>query len=225
MTELALIKLTRPETSNDEGALLSRIERMERKIDAQASGARATVTTPTPSSPAKLQAVPAEAEDEGDPTDDFETPVAEEVPAAEPETPEKQLPELDITLEQLNNVWAGLFGSLRDVLGARRWAYFREAVPAGVQGNTIILEVAHDFHYQSLNSDDAVTSIVATRASDLLGSQVHVRFRLKAGSTTQGSDEAHEDKIDLDDLEERPEGSSDPAELLAAELGAEVVED
>jgi DNA polymerase-3 subunit gamma/tau len=224
MTELALIKLTRPETSNDQGALLSRIERMERKIDAQAGGARPSATTATPSSPAKLQAVPVPDEDEGDPTDNFETPVAAEVPADEPAAAEKQLPELDITLDQLNNVWAGLFGSLRDVLGARRWAYFREAVPAGVQGNTIILEVAHDFHYQSLNSDDAVTSIVATRASDLLGSQVRVRFRLKAGSA-QGSNEAHEDKIDFDELEERPEGSSDPAELLAAELGAEVVED
>ncbi len=225
MTELALIKLTRPETSNDQGALLSRIERMERKIDAQASGARPPITTATPSSPAKLQAVPEdEDDDEADPTDNFETPVVKEVPAAAPAVPEQNLPELDITLDQLNNVWAGLFGSLRDVLGARRWAYFREAVPAGVQGNTIVLEVAHDFHYQSLNSDDAVTSIVATRASDLLGSQVHVRFRLKAGSTG-GSAEAQEDKIDLDDLEERPEGSSDPAALLAAELGAEVVED
>ncbi len=227
MTELALIKLTRPETSNDQGALLSRIERMERKIDAQASGARPAATSPTPSSPAKLHAVIATEtdDDEADPTDNFETPVPKEEPAEEPAAPEKQLPELDITLDQLNNVWAGLFGSLRDVLGARRWAYFREAVPAGVQGNTIILEVAHDFHYQSLNSDDAVTSIVATRASDLLGSQVHVRFRLKPGSSGGSDESSHEDKIDLDDLEERPEGSSDPAELLAAELGAEVVED
>ncbi|MEX1037950.1 MAG: DNA polymerase III subunit gamma/tau [Acidimicrobiia bacterium] len=223
MTELALIKLTRPETSNDQGALLSRIERMERKIDAQASAPR-PVTTATPSSPAKPKPIAPSPDPEADPTDNFETPAPKEEPAEVPETTTEELPELDITLEQLNNVWAGLFGSLRDVLGARRWAYFREAVPAGVQGNTIILEVAHDFHYQSLNADDAVTSIVATRASDLLGSQVKVRFRLKAGSPA-GSADASEEQIDLDDLEERAEGSSDPTDLLAAELGAEVVDD
>ncbi|REK23159.1 MAG: hypothetical protein DWQ40_02460, partial [Actinobacteria bacterium] len=136
---------------------------------------------------------------------------------------EEPLPELDISLDQLNNVWPGLFGSLRDVLGARRWAYFREAVPAAVDGNTIILEVAHDFHYQSLQSDDAVSAIVATRASDLLGSQVRVRFRLKDGAGEgSGSGDV---EIDLDDLEERPQGSADPTQLLAAELGAEVVDD
>jgi DNA polymerase-3 subunit gamma/tau len=222
MTELALIKLTRPETGNDEGALLARIERLERKLDAQASAPRTQPTTPA------APKVPVEPDAEGvgaDPTDSFESPAATEEPVAEEVAAStEELPELDISLEQLNNVWAGLFGSLRDVLGARRWAYFREAVPAGVQGNTIILEVAHDFHYQSLNADDAVTSIVATRASDLLGIQVRVRFRLKAGtSPSAGGDEASQ--IDLDDLEERADASSDPTALLAAELGAEVVED
>jgi hypothetical protein len=134
------------------------------------------------------------------------------------------LPELDVSLEQLNNVWPGLFGSLRDVLGARRWAYFREAVPAAVDGSTIVLEVAHDFHYQSLESDDAVTSIVATRASDLLGSQVRVRFRLKEGGSGPRKVDTDE-QIDLDQLEERPQSTTDPTELLASELGAEVVDD
>jgi DNA polymerase-3 subunit gamma/tau len=223
MTELALIKLTRPETGNDEGALLARIERMERKLDAQAVAPRVLPTT-TPASP-KIQTEPDPAGADSDPTDNFESPLATEEPEAEkPAASSEELPELDVSLEQLNNVWAGLFGSLRDVLGARRWAYFREAVPAGVQGNTIILEVAHDFHYQSLSADDAVTSIVATRASDLLGSQVKVRFRLKAGTTPSGGDD-EASQIDLDDLEERPNASSDPTELLASELGAEVVED
>jgi hypothetical protein len=196
---------------------------MERKLDAQAVAPRVQPTT-TPASP-KTQAEPDPADADSDPTDNFESPVATEEPEAEkPAARSEELPELDVSLEQLNNVWAGLFGSLRDVLGARRWAYFREAVPAGVQGNTIILEVAHDFHYQSLSADDAVTSIVATRASDLLGSQVKVRFRLKAGTTPSGGDD-EASQIDLDDLEERPNASSDPTELLASELGAEVVED
>jgi hypothetical protein len=109
---------------------------------------------------------------------------------------------------------------LRDVLGARRWAFFREAVPASVDGDVIVLEVAHDFHLQSLQEDDAVAAIVATRASDLLGGAVRVRFGLRAGG-----DGADEQTIDMNQLEDRPQSSADPTSLLAMELGAEVVEE
>ena len=47
--------------------------------------------------------------------------------------PTSDAPALDVSFEQLQKVWPGLFGSLRDVLGARRWAFFREAVPAAVE--------------------------------------------------------------------------------------------
>lgn len=219
MTELALIKLTRPDTSSDEGAILARMERIERRLDAQTTPVAARPSAAPP--PVTSQATEVESK-EAPATETPETEAPTEA-AQQQARADTGLPELDVTLEQLNNVWAGLFGSLRDVLGARRWAYFREAVPAAVDGSTIVLEVAHDFHYQSLQSDDAVSSIVATRASDLLGSQVGVRFRLKPGS----GDESRADtpEIDLDDLEDRPQPSTDPTELLAAELGAEVVDD
>ncbi len=219
MTELALIKLTRPETSGDQAALLSRVERVERKVS-QGAGSAAAVVPATPARPKPVEVV----------EEDQPEPVAEST-SAEPETaespivpePEPALPEINVSFDELKNVWASLFGSLREVLGARRWAYFREAVPAGVDGNTIILEVAHDFHFQSLQSDDAVAAIVATRASDLLGGQVKVRFRVKESSADPTA--AEQDAIDLDDLEERDEAATDPTDLLASELGAEVVEE
>ena len=223
MTELALIKLTRPETATDNEALLSRIERMERRIGSQtAPSSRPT----TPASPAPT--TPADSPTSG--RDRDSTPIAAEAAAtaSKPESdPGEELPEkpkgpaLDVSFEQLKAVWPGLFGSLRDVLGARRWAYFREAVPVGVDGNIIILEVAHDFHFQSLQSDDAVAAVVSTRASDLLGGEVGVRFRVKEGSSS-GDDE---DEVDLNQLETRDDQATDPTALLAAELGAEVVED
>lgn len=227
MTELALIKLTRPETSTDEAAMLARLERMERRLDAQSSGASRPSSSPTPVAPQpRREPSPSDETADSQASEEKVEPAVgqESGPASDQgQEDEEPLPELDISLDQLNNVWPGLFGSLRDVLGARRWAYFREAVPAAVDGNTIILEVAHDFHYQSLQSDDAVSAIVATRASDLLGSQVRVRFRLKDGAGEgSGSGDV---EIDLDDLEERPQGSADPTQLLAAELGAEVVDD
>jgi hypothetical protein len=106
-------------------------------------------------------------------------------------------------------------------LGARRWAFFREAVPAAVEGNVIVLEVPHGFHLQSLQEDDAVAAIVATRAGDLLGGTVRVRFGLRESV----ADGAGDQTIDMTQLEERPEVTTDPTSLLASELGAEVVDE
>jgi DNA polymerase-3 subunit gamma/tau len=210
MTELALIKLTRPETAGDTEALLSRVERIERRLGKpEPVPAHAQVTT-----------APASPEAPAAPERPAPAPVAAEDGAA-PAEPEVEGPAIDISFDQLQKVWPGLFGSLRDVLGARRWAFFREAVPAGVEGNVIVLEVPHGFHLQSLQEDDAVAAIVATRAGDLLGSPVKVRFGLREPVQEAGGDQV----IDMNQLEERPEALSDPTSLLAAELGAEVVEE
>jgi len=215
MTELALIKLTRPETASDPEAVLSRVERIERRLG-----------KPDPVPPL---AAPA-AKDEAAPPEQAVAPAPPVAPAAatvsqgeeEPATQqEMEAPAIDVSFDQLQKVWPGLFGSLRDVLGARRWAFFREAVPAAVEGNVIVLEVPHGFHLQSLQEDDAVAAIVATRAGDLLGGPVQVRFGLREGVDDGDGDQT----IDMSQLEERPEATADPTSLLASELGAEVIEE
>lgn len=217
MTELALIKLTRPETASDTEALLSRVERIERRLGkpepvspvgatASASAASASEAPAVEPPPVQQVAVPSENGEPGQ--------------LVEPTLPAPAAAQIDVSFDQLQKVWPGLFGSLRDVLGARRWAFFREAVPASVDGDVIVLEVAHDFHLQSLQEDDAVAAIVATRAGDLLGGPVRVRFGLRAGA-----DGEEEQTIDMSQLEERPQVSTDPTTLLAAELGAEVVDE
>jgi DNA polymerase-3 subunit gamma/tau len=210
MTELALIKLTRPETASDTDALLSRVERIERRLGKP---------EPVPA-PSAVSAVPVSPAEPVAPEKPSPAPVVEENGAAVAE-PAAEAPAIDVSFEQLQKVWPGLFGSLRDVLGARRWAFFREAVPAGVEGNVIVLEVPHGFHLQSLQEDDAVAAIVATRAGDLLGGTVKVRFGLREAAQDGGGDQT----IDMTQLEERPDIPSDPTSLLAAELGAEVVEE
>ncbi len=218
MTELALIKLTRPETASDSEALLSRVERIERRLGrpdqvAPVGSSRAVADEPAPAPLTPMERPPTQRDVAVAPT----TSPAPEV--EEPKTSEEPGPAIDVSFEQLQKVWPGLFGSLRDVLGARRWAFFREAVPAAVEGNVIVLEVAHDFHLQSLQEDDAVAAIVATRAGDLLGGPVRIRFGLRDG--VEGPEEY---TIDIDQLEDRPE-TADPTSLLAAELGAEVVDE
>ncbi len=213
MTELALIKLTRPETASDPEALIARMDRLERRMGRPTEPAAASAA-PQPVTPQReeAKAVP----------ETTEEPVAE--PAdSEPPTPEPPTPEspegapIDISLENLTKVWPGLFGSLAEVLGSRRWALFREAVPVAVDHRTIVLEVPAGFHLSSLQEDDSVARIVATKAGDLLGGQVRVVFRAR------GSAAPVTDDIDLDDLEDRP--TADPQSLLASELGARVVEE
>ena len=209
MTELALIKLTRPETASDAEALLSRVERMERRLG-KPDPVPPVATTTQPAIEPAIEETPAV------------VPIAEVAVVEEPVSqPAAESPAIDVSLEQLQKVWPGLFGSLRDVLGARRWAFFREAVPAAVEGNVIVLEVPHGFHLQSLQEDDAVAAIVATRAGDLLGGPVRVRFDLREG----GGDGAGDQTIDMTQLEDRPAASTDPTSLLATELGAEVVDE
>src|SRR3970282_3020209 len=96
----------------------------------------------------------------------------------------------------------------------------REAVRVSVEGATITWEVAPDFHLQSLQEDDVVASIVATRAGDLLGGEVQVRFGLREGVDDGDGDQ----NIDMSQLEERPEATADPTSLLASDLRAEGVE-
>jgi DNA polymerase III subunit gamma/tau len=221
MTELALIKLTRPETASDPESLIARMDRLERRIGKPAEVSPQPAVTPRPATPARdVTDEGAGEEKTGDQGDELSRAAAPLV--AEDDGPETEdQPQIDISFEQLQKVWPGLFGGLRDLLGARRWAFFREAVPAAVERNTIILEVAHDFHLSSLEQDDAVAPIVAAKASDLLGGPVKVRFRLKSGASDGDDDEA----VDLDDLEERSGAETDPATLLQSELGAKVVDD
>jgi DNA polymerase-3 subunit gamma/tau len=209
MAELALIKLTRPETATDSEALISRMDRLERKLGKGPEMA-----------PRSAEPKPAPVSRSVEPTEDeLSRAAAPLVSEAEPDQDEEQQA-IDVTFESLQKVWPGLFGGLRDLLGARRWAFFREAVPAAVERNTIVLEVAHDFHLSSLEQDDAVAPIVAAKASDLLGTPVKVKFRLKDG----GADRS-DDAVDLAQLQDRPTADADPAALLESELGAKVVED
>ena len=208
MTELALIKLTRPETSSDVDSLLARVERLARRL------AR---SEPTRRSDEPLRSSTQTSDQDQTPATDSNGDALPDIAVAPAVAPS---PDVEVSLEQLKAIWPGLFGSLREVLGARRWAFFREAVPAAVDGNAIVLEVAHDFHLQSLQEDDAVAKIVGTRASELLKAPVQVRFALRDA----GSDDSDAD-IDITQLEERPAEKMDPMSLLSSELGAEVVEE
>jgi hypothetical protein len=133
-----------------------------------------------------------------------------------------------LTLAQFQNVWPSLFGGLRDLLGARRWALFRETEPGAAEGNVLVVAVRHDFHLRALRDDPAVAKIVATRAGDLLGAEVRVEFRPFGDSgQVDGATEDDLEDVELspDRLVEAPPDTADPFKLVTEELGAQVVDE
>ncbi len=290
MLELAVIKLSRPETGSDPEALHARIDRLERRIAASgptiatgsppaASGRSVTAAPDTPSTaegsgspvagvevaskpdlhlvePQPVESRPADeideaAEGEADRTDtDGDATVA--ATGARPEQPDPPArtgppdEEASVTMAQFETIWPRLFEGLRDVLGSRRWALFRETRAGATSGSTLWVDVKYDFHLKSLQDDDVVRSVVATRAGDLLGLPVEVAFRLVgeprpstdtagdsglgASSRRGGDAKDHPEGVDGDEIDperllEAPPDVADPLRLVTDELGAKVVEE
>ncbi len=245
MLELALIRLTRPETDSGADALLARLERLERMVASgvSPSPSPSRIEAP-PARPPRIEALPAEAAGTppARPIEETAAPSSPSVPedrgevesagSEEPtantaaqavEPPEAPAPVTDLTLARVQEVWPQLFATLRDVLGARRWALFREATPGAVAGDTVVLDVKYEFHLESLQNDEAIGKIVSTRLGDLLGGAVEVRFRwADADPVVDLSEERSPEK---DTLLEAPVDVTDPVRLVADELGAEIVEE
>jgi hypothetical protein len=223
MVELAVIKLTRPETASDPAALVSRVDRLERRVASGAGPApRPAVAEPTrPEDPFAEPAAPPTQEMAGDPQPDQPAPGSGAENGAPPA----------VGMDQFQAIWPTLFGGLRDLLGSRRWALFRETEPGAVEGNTLVVAVKYDFHLKALQEDEAVRSIVGTRAGDLLGVPVDVAFRqFVDGRPLPVLDPAAAEEFPAVDMEpdrlvEAPPDLTDPVKLIGDELGGTVVEE
>jgi len=120
MTELAMIKLTRPETATDPEALIARMDRLERRMGKPGetpAAARPVVSTEALSE-ASVGKEPEDEPKEAKPEDELTEAAAPLVPEAPAEEEKSKPAAIDISFEQLQKIWPGLFGSLRDVLGA-----------------------------------------------------------------------------------------------------------
>ncbi|HDH03374.1 MAG TPA: DNA polymerase III subunit gamma/tau, partial [Actinobacteria bacterium] len=198
MLELSMLKLTRPEVSDDPAALSARIAKLEQatphagaqkvqeaeavadRDQGDSSGTTPVVTDPKAEgtdAPASVRE--ADVEEAGalrteEPTDAME--LEADVSAADLEDGS---PSAVPTSADLDRIWPQLVAAVRE-LGARREAVFRESSPDGVEGSTVVLTVpAHlEFHLEQLTSDKELRTFVTDRASALLGSLVEVEFRI-----------------------------------------------
>ncbi|HJQ94848.1 MAG TPA: DNA polymerase III subunit gamma/tau [Acidimicrobiia bacterium] len=217
MVELAVIRLTRPETSSDPDALTARLERLERGSVEVSPLVASSVAPPSPATPVLPPAG-------GETSSKKFPPPANEVSLGGGGAAGDGGGSGSLTMEAVQRIWPSLFGSLRQVLGPRRWALFREAAPGDVEeGRRLILDVSQDFHLEGLRTDPVVSALVATQAADLLGFPIEVGFR-KTGDLPEADDiPVDEGSLDKDRLFEAPPEAIDPTALLEKELGATLV--
>lgn len=258
MVELALIRLSRPETAPDLPSMLSRLDRLERRSPAEpsaiSSGPAPAAVSISPEAPMSAEAnrqtadagVVNQASSEADKPTTRRKKSAGKVPsepatsrtepaavAAEPPDPVQSTKSsglnASVSIAQFEAVWPQLFGGLRDLLGPRRWALFRETAPGGVEGDTLFINVRHSFHLEALRADPAVPKIVATRLGDLLGSEVKVAFKGVVEPTSAPEMDAEPDlssvEFQKDRLVEAPSAIADPMSLVQDTLGGRIVDE
>ena len=200
MLELAVLRLSRPELDDRPEALLRRIERLEK--GRPAAPTRAT-TAATP------RAVPVAdgAEPPAAPT--RATPRA--VPASAPPS------DRPLTYGDLYRVWPQLKNTVIEEVGSRTGAYFRDVVPGGVEGSTLVLSVPYEFHHRALSSDNELAALLARVAGDLLARPVTIKLRLDVAESEGGSGRGRDPAPPLPDPAPEPDPEPPaPAEPTSA---------
>lgn len=193
VVELAILRLTRPETVPDLDGVTVRIDRLERRLRDIERGDR------TAASPSAVEATKDEVLAPDRPfsktseTAAFE-PASEETVATESAAhvqeseptvgtdtgePEPASGESPLDLADFERVWPAIVAQIRQDIGPRRHALLKEASPAAVTGGTVMFEVAAHmhFHLEQLKADAGITDAISTAAVDQLGRQVTVAFR------------------------------------------------
>lgn len=240
MTEITLLKLTRPEVAVDLPSMQARLDTLERRVSAIARMApsgggdspdQTVQPTTAPSVPAPVAAAP---EATAPPTlklvatppdpdpEALSNVVASSSPPASPSA------EVEIDLTAFKNIWPALSAQVKDELGNRRHALFREARPGLVDGSVLVIHVPGHlgFHLEQMISDPQFASAVSVSASALLGGTVTTRFEAdNADQNTPASPEpdGRDEVVDKDRMAEA--APSDPVALVEDLLGGEVIDE
>ena len=245
MVEITLLKLTRPQTAGDPASMMARIEQLEQRVR------RLGVAPPVAARP-----IAEPPNDEAATGDDLpriaEIAAVAEAPTTavgatggpslvEPSEPDEAEigsppaataiePLTDLTIGQFEAIWPALVAGIRDDLGPRRQALFREASPGSVEGSTVTLLLPDhlSFHLEQLQADDLVQQVVQVRAAELLGGSIRIQFR--SGSMTgegplSSEPEAAEGLPNKHQLLEAPSAATDPDALVEGLLGGQVIEE
>ncbi len=235
VVELTVLQMCRPETSEDLAALTARLDRVEDRLRrVQVTGVPSASTTPsvvvtTPvqpelAAPTPPRATPATAKPR--PTAQAEAPFESVAPILV-QVSSTLAPIAGLTLDVVQTAWPEVVAKIRDEVGPRRFALFREVRPADVTDATIMLEIPASlpFHLARLGEDDALNATAVRVLGEVLGGGVRIAYRSGVALDASASINAEPHRApDRDTLTGEGEGAIDPAALMAHLLDGEVVE-
>ena len=229
VVELAILRLTRPETVPDLAGINVRLDRAERQIRALEQGAPArTQNTEHRTQPAEAVSKDLESDRPFESVADDEPMGAEQDPKSEIRDPTSQSkPTGSLVFADFERAWPAIAAEIRADLGPRRHALLKEARPATVENGTVVFEIASHmhFHLEQLKADTEIARAIASAGAEHLGMAVDVAFR-PAGESPKSAESVEERAPDKDDLMEAPNGGADDPEKAVLDiLGGEIVGD
>ncbi|MEA3502357.1 MAG: hypothetical protein U9R47_06250, partial [Actinomycetota bacterium] len=251
MLELAVIRLTRPETTVDAEALAERMDRLETEVKmgmvpSRQSPVAGTETTPVAGveeSPDASPQSPVESQEKAATDAGTESPVEDQEPADKPDTAvpttNYQLPATPdevgsaggaaVTLAEFSAAWPVIVSRIRSDFGARRHAFVKVAEPRSVEGSVAVLTMpSHQhFHLEQLNADEQLRTALESIAAEILGSALTLQFRSGDDPAPQENEVVDEPPLrapEKDDLEEGKD-REDPADMVVDLLGGTIIEE
>ena len=235
VVELAVLRLTRPETVPDLSGITVRLDRVERDVRGLTTHhdqSSAVSRPPSEKQPTPDEASLAPERPFGQATDDTPQTTHDEEqqePNADDDSQKAeggvQAPELDFS--EFERAWPAIVAQIRQDVGPRRHALLKEASPAGVENGIVIFEVASHmhFHLEQLKADDGIAAAISAAGMDHLGQPVSIAFRSSDAPTRSEQPEV-EVVPDKDDLAESNDGEEpDVVTNVLDVLGGEIVGD
>jgi DNA polymerase III subunit gamma/tau len=179
LLELICARMLLPGADSTTGALLQRLERMERRLSATEPAAPAPVSSqPAPVSSQPAPAPPVQPAEPGPPTAGSPTPSPPE--AARPQTAGPQATGV-VDAVAVRRVWDEILGYLRGK-SPRTAALVREATVRDVQGDTVVLLFKHTVH-ATMMADSSQRLLEAIH--EVLGGEWQIRYEV-AGQEAGG---------------------------------------
>lgn len=241
VTELTLIRLTRPEIAIDAESLNVRLERLEKRLPTS-GGIPAQMPPPEPAKAVAADPVvkaTAEPKAAAAPTPVSTPPVAEPTPpaAAKPAAPDPTAeppPETapaavakDLDIATYESAWPAIAARIRDLAGPSQHALLLEARPAAVNGSTVVFELPSHlpFHLERLSADTQLHGLLGQAAEEFVGVTTTVEFRAENGGAVPKPTPEPTRAPDKDTLVEEDDAAIDPTSLVVDILGGEVIDD
>jgi DNA polymerase-3 subunit gamma/tau len=221
LLELLVARMLLPGADDSAGAVLQRLERMERRLGAAgpetaAQSPRAPEPAASARTPEPVRAAPAPAPVRAPEPARASEPVratapstVDSLPAAEPDRPQGTVSEGGLDAAGVRRVWDEVLSTVRR-RSPKAWAVVREAVVRDVRGDELVLLFQHAVHANMLG---AQTDLLLESVHEVLGGTW--RVRAEVGGDTRTAEAA----APVRPAEPRPTEPR-PAESRAAESRA-----